>query len=68
MESKNKIVTRTQILQIIWNTNMDTYTNVEDVYISYLRNKIDSSFPEKLIKTVKGRGYTSADEGDCYQI
>jgi DNA-binding response OmpR family regulator len=57
MENKNKIVTRSQILQIVWNTNMDTYTNVVDVYISYLRNKIDSSFPEKLIKTVKGRGY-----------
>jgi DNA-binding response OmpR family regulator len=57
MENKNKIVTRSRILQVVWNTNMDTYTNVVDVYISYLRNKIDSNFPEKLIKTVKGRGY-----------
>ena len=57
LENKNKTVSRTQILQVVWNTNMDTYTNVVDVYISYLRNKIDSSFPEKLIKTVKGRGY-----------
>lgn len=57
MENKNKIVTRSQILQTVWNTNMDTFTNVVDVYISYLRTKIDSSFPEKLIKTIKGRGY-----------
>ncbi|GLU51501.1 response regulator transcription factor [Dyadobacter frigoris] len=57
MENKNKIVTRSQILQIVWNTNMDTFTNVVDVYISYLRNKVDSNFSEKLIKTVKGRGY-----------
>ncbi|WP_221392743.1 response regulator transcription factor [Dyadobacter sp. NIV53] len=57
LENKNRIVTRTQILDIVWNTNMDTYTNVVDVYISYLRNKIDSNFSEKLIKTVKGRGY-----------
>lgn len=57
MENRNKIVTRSQILQVVWNTNMDTFTNVVDVYISYLRNKIDGKFPEKLIRTVKGRGY-----------
>jgi DNA-binding response OmpR family regulator len=57
LENKNRIVTRTQILDTVWNTNMDTYTNVVDVYISYLRNKIDSQFAQKLIKTVKGRGY-----------
>jgi DNA-binding response OmpR family regulator len=57
LENKNRIVTRTQILDTVWNTNMDTYTNVVDVYISYLRNKIDSQFTQKLIKTVKGRGY-----------
>jgi len=57
LENKNKIVTRTQILDTVWNTNMDTYTNVVDVYISYLRNKIDSNFEQKLIRTIKGRGY-----------
>ena len=63
LENKNRIVTRAQILNVVWNTNMDTYTNVVDVYISYLRNKIDSSFPEKLIKTVKGRGYMISANG-----
>lgn len=63
LENKGKIVTRTQILSVVWNTNMDTYTNVVDVYISYLRTKIDSDFSGKLIKTVKGRGYMiSANE------
>ena len=57
LENKNRIVTRTQILNVVWNTNTDTFTNVVDVYISYLRTKIDNPFPEKLIKTVKGRGY-----------
>ena len=61
LENKNKIVTRTQILNTVWNTNMDTFTNVVDVYISYLRNKIDNNFPEKLIKTIKGRGYMITD-------
>ncbi|WP_031527405.1 response regulator transcription factor [Dyadobacter crusticola] len=57
LENQGKIVTRAQILQVVWDTNQDTYTNVVDVYISYLRNKIDSDFGEKLIRTVKGRGY-----------
>ena len=57
VQNKNKIVTRSQILQVVWNTNLDTYTNVVDVYISYLRTKIDSNFSQKLIRTVKGRGY-----------
>lgn len=62
LENKNKIVTRTQILNTVWNTNMDTFTNVVDVYISYLRNKIDSNYSDKLIKTVKGRGYMLAGD------
>jgi DNA-binding response OmpR family regulator len=62
LENKNKIVTRTQILNTVWNTNMDTFTNVVDVYISYLRTKVDSNFSDKLIKTVKGRGYMLAGD------
>jgi len=57
LENKNKTVTRSQILSAVWNTNLDTFTNVVDVYISYLRNKIDNDAATKLIKTVKGRGY-----------
>ncbi|KQS26663.1 response regulator transcription factor [Dyadobacter sp. Leaf189] len=60
LENQGKIVTRTQILQVVWGANTDTYTNVVDVYISYLRNKIDHNFDEKLIRTVKGRGYMIA--------
>lgn len=57
MENQNKVLTRSQILQVVWSTNMDTYTNVVDVYISYLRNKIDADAEDKLIRTVKGTGY-----------
>jgi DNA-binding response OmpR family regulator len=57
LENKDKIVTRAQILQVVWNTNLDTFTNVVDVYISYLRAKVDNNSSKKLIKTVKGRGY-----------
>jgi len=61
LENKNKIVTRPQILNTVWNTNLDTFTNVVDVYISYLRNKIDINTADKLIKTIKGRGYMISD-------
>lgn len=61
LEEKDKVVSRSMILQKVWNTSQDTYTNVIDVYISYLRSKIDANHPEKLIHTVKGRGYMIAE-------
>ncbi|MFV0418795.1 MAG: response regulator transcription factor [Dysgonomonas sp.] len=57
MENKNKVISRSQILDTVWGINYDSNTNVVDVYISYLRNKIDANFENKLIQTVKGRGY-----------
>lgn len=57
MEHKNKVLSRTQILDNVWGINYDTNTNVVDVYISYLRNKIDTEDTPKLIETIKGRGY-----------
>ncbi|SFU75401.1 DNA-binding response regulator, OmpR family, contains REC and winged-helix (wHTH) domain [Pustulibacterium marinum] len=61
LEEKDKVVSRTRILESVWNTNQDTYTNIIDVYISYLRNKIDLPNEKKLIKTIKGRGYMISD-------
>ncbi len=57
MENENKVISRTQILDTVWGINYDTNTNVVDVYISYLRNKIDIEGHTKLIETIKGRGY-----------
>jgi len=57
MENKNRIMSRTQILHAVWGYNHDTNTNVVDVYISYLRNKIDTNDCPRLIETVKGVGY-----------
>lgn len=57
MENKNKVIPRTQILDTVWGINYDSNTNVVDVYISYLRNKIDTDTTHKLIATVKGIGY-----------
>lgn len=57
MENKNKVVSRTQILTSVWGINHDINTNIVEVYISYLRNKIDGEFETKIIETIKGRGY-----------
>lgn len=55
------VVTRTMIAEHVWDVNFDTFTNVIDVYMSYLRHKIDRAFPGKLIRTVRGRGYVIKD-------
>lgn len=57
MENKNKVLPRSQILDSVWGINYDSNTNVVDVYISYLRNKVDLEGHTKLIETIKGRGY-----------
>lgn len=51
------IVSREKILDNVWNINFDMNTNVVDVYINYLRKKIDKPFENKLIHTIKGLGY-----------
>ena len=57
IHNKNHVVTRDQIENHIWNFDYEGGTNVVDVYISYLRRKIDDDFEEKMIKTVRGKGY-----------
>ncbi|NMH27459.1 response regulator transcription factor [Flavobacterium silvaticum] len=55
---RNNVVSREQILDNVWDINFDMNTNVVDVYINYLRKKIDKPYKEPLIHTVKGLGYT----------
>ena len=57
MRNAGNIVTRTMISEHVWDINFDTFTNVIDVYINYLRNKVDSGFADKMIHTVRGKGY-----------
>lgn len=56
-KNKENIVSRDQILDNVWDINFDMNTNVVDVYINYLRKKIDKPFSNKLIHTIKGLGY-----------
>lgn len=57
MLNTNQIVTRTMISEHVWNESFDSFTNVIDVYVNYLRNKIDKGFKKQLIYTVRGIGY-----------
>jgi DNA-binding response OmpR family regulator len=55
--NKNKVVSRADIAINVWDIDFDTNTNVIDVYINYLRNKVDKPFDRKLIHTQVGMGY-----------
>ncbi len=57
MRNAGRRVTRSMIIEHVWNLTFDTTTNVVDVYINYLRRKIDDGHPTKLIHTVRGVGY-----------
>src|SRR5574344_105809 len=57
MEHHGEILSRRQLLKNVWNKDFDTNTNIVDVYVRYLRNKIDDNFDKKLIHTVVGTGY-----------
>jgi two-component system copper resistance phosphate regulon response regulator CusR len=54
------VVSRTMIAEHVWDINFDPFTNIIDVYVSYLRKKIDRGHDHPLIRTVRGRGYELA--------
>jgi len=57
LRNQNKVLSRIQILENVWDINFNMGTNVVDVYINYLRKKIDTGYDKKLIHTVFGMGY-----------
>jgi len=62
MRNPDKVLTRTMIAEHVWDYHFDSMTNVVDVYVNYLRRKIDKDFEPKLIHTLRGVGYIlSAD-------
>ena len=58
MRNPGVVVTRTMAAEHVWDINFDSDTNIIDVYINYLRKKIDDGFKKNLIQTIRGRGYT----------
>lgn len=57
MRHVGRVLTRPMISEHVWNQDFDTFTNVIDVYVNYLRNKIDRGRSRKLIHTIRGSGY-----------
>jgi len=57
MRHAGRVLTRTQIVDAVWRYDLDALSNVVDIYIHYLRDKIDQGFTHALIKTVRGVGY-----------
>ena len=64
MVNKGRILSREKIEDHIWNFDYEGGTNVVDVYISYLRKKIDDGHKKKLIHTVRGRGYVIREDDE----
>ena len=62
LENAEKVITRVEIAEKVWNTHFDTGTNFIDVYINYLRKKIDKEFDVKLIHTKPGVGFILTDK------
>jgi DNA-binding response OmpR family regulator len=61
MRNQGRVVTRTQILDHLWGYDFATDSNLVDVYVAYLRRKIDKGHDRKLIRTVRGVGYALGD-------
>lgn len=57
MRNPGKLITRSTLLEHIWDSDIDSVANVVDVHIKYLRDRIDKPFSKKLIKTIYGLGY-----------
>jgi DNA-binding response OmpR family regulator len=61
LRNPGRVLSRALIAQHVWGVSFDTFTNVIDVYVNYLRRKIDADFDLKLIHTVRGAGYVLRD-------
>ena len=62
LRNQERVVSRVDILEQVWETSFDTGSNVIDVYINFLRKKIDKDFSPKLIHTLVGMGYVMKEE------
>jgi two-component system copper resistance phosphate regulon response regulator CusR len=60
-----RVLSRTMIVEHVWDQSFEGLTNIVDVYVRHLRAKIDDQFPKKLIRTVRGAGYRFTDEVDA---
>jgi heavy metal response regulator len=64
LRNKGKVLSRTEIIENVWGYDFDPNTNIVDVHIKFLREKIDTGFRRKLIHTIRGAGYVLKEEDD----
>jgi two-component system copper resistance phosphate regulon response regulator CusR len=57
-----RVLSRTMIIEHVWDQSFEGLTNIVDVYVRHLRSKVDDPFPTKLIRTVRGAGYCMGEE------
>ena len=64
MRRQDQVVTKIELLDRVWDASADTDPNVVEVYVGYLRRKIDQPFGRRSLQTVRGAGYRLVDDGD----
>jgi len=62
MAHAGQVLSRTMIVEHVWDQSFENLTNIVDVYVRHLRTKVDDAFPTKLIHTVRGAGYSVSDD------
>lgn len=65
MSNAGRVLSRTMIIEHVWDQSFDGATNIVDVYVRHLRHKVDDPHEQKLIRTVRGVGYSISDEGEA---
>jgi two-component system copper resistance phosphate regulon response regulator CusR len=60
-----RVLSRTMIIEHVWDESFEGLTNIVDVYVRHLRSKVDDAFPTKLIRTVRGAGYVIGEETEA---
>jgi DNA-binding response OmpR family regulator len=64
LKNKNRVLTKHQIAEHVWNFDFEYNSNIVEVYVRYLRRKIDDDFANKLIHTIRGGGYVLKDKNE----
>ncbi|HZS48166.1 MAG TPA: response regulator transcription factor [Blastocatellia bacterium] len=64
MANAGRVISRTMMVEHVWDQSFDGATNIVDVYVRYLRNKVDGPFEKKLIRTIRGFGYSISEEDE----
>ena len=65
LANAGRVLSRTMIIEHVWDQSFQGLTNIVDVYVRHLRAKVDDSHPKKLIRTIRGAGYCLSDESEA---